>query len=116
MAKTASKTLKRVSRQNRIRAKVTGTESKPRVAVFRSNKNFSAQVINDVKGETIAAIHSRESKAKSKSEKVKELGALLAKKVLDKKVETVVFDRGGYIFTGVVKAFAEALRAGGLKF
>lgn len=116
MAKTAPKTLKRTSRQNRIRAKVTGTELKPRVAVFRSNKHFSAQVINDAKGETVASVHSRESKAKSKSEKVKDLGSLLAKKVLDKKIDTVVFDRGGYIFTGVVKAFAEALRAGGLKF
>jgi large subunit ribosomal protein L18 len=116
MAKTSIKTLKRESRKRRIRSRVKGSEERLRVSVFRSNKNIFAQIVNDTDGKTLVSAHTREVKAKNKTEGARALGVLLSKKASEKKINKVVFDRGGYIFTGRVKAFAEALREGGLSF
>jgi large subunit ribosomal protein L18 len=112
------KTVKQ-TRQTRIRAKVKGVAKQPRLSVFRSNKYVYAQVIDDEKGKTVVGAIEKElvSKEKlTKSEKAKELGKLIAKKAIAKKVEAVVFDRGSYRYHGRVKAVAEGAREGGLKF
>lgn len=110
------KTEKRLRRRIRIRAKVQGTEMRPRLAVFKSNKFLYAQLIDDNKGVTIASATTKELKGKSSLEKAHETGKLLAKKALDQKVKEVVFDRSGYVYTGKIKAVAEGAREGGLKF
>lgn len=107
---------KRQKRHNRVRAKISGTDTKPRLAVFKSNRYIYAQLINDVKGETLAMADSRKSKAKTLTEKAKEAGATLANLAKEKKVSEIVFDRGGFIYAGAVKALADAAREGGLKF
>ncbi len=103
-----------------IRGKISGTTEKPRLAVFRSNKHISAQIINDDKGVTLAAIT---SKAKdladlkgTKSEVAQKTGEAFAKIAIEEGISTVVFDRSGYKYHGRVKAFAEGARKGGLKF
>lgn len=106
-----SKSQQRERRQNRIRARVTGTAERPRLAVYRSNRFIYAQLINDDKGETLAAASSKELKGGAKG-----VGEAIAKAALAKKLDRVVFDRGGYQYTGQVKALAEAARAGGLNF
>lgn len=110
------KTEKRERRRRRIRSTVFGTQEKPRISIFKSNKGIYAQLIDDASGTTLAAASSKEIKKGSVMEKAKEVGKELAKKALLKKVEHVVFDRGGYIFIGKVKAVAEGAREGGLKF
>ncbi|MEK7552346.1 MAG: 50S ribosomal protein L18 [Patescibacteria group bacterium] len=102
--------------QKKIRAKISGTNERPRVAVFRSNKYLSAQVINDEVGKTLAAGTTKELKGSSVMEKVQLMGKTLASDAIKKGIKKVVFDRGGFIYTGKVKALAEALRAGGLEF
>lgn len=109
----------RVRRHARVRNKISGTEARPRLAVFRSNKNISVQLIDDVKGVTLASVSTLDSDVKTKKankEAAKEVGTLIAKKALKLKVEEVVFDRGGYIYHGVVKEVADAAREAGLKF
>ena len=113
---TNSKTDKRISRHKRIRAKISGTATRPRLSVFRSNKFIYAQIIDDEKSETLAASDSMKSKAKTPVEQAKEVGSEIAKAAKDKKIEEVVFDRGGFAFAGAVKALAESAREGGLKF
>lgn len=113
---TAAKTIKRKARQSRIRAKVFGTAESPRLSVFKSNKFIYAQIIDDTKGVTIVASSEKNLKAKNKTEGAKLVGADIAKKAMDKKITKVVFDRGGYIYTGRVKALADAAREAGLKF
>ena len=106
-------------RQIRVRARVVGTNDKPRLSVFKSNKYIFAQVINDQIGKTIVGVSEKELGVKekiTKTERAKQLGAALAKKALAKKVKAVVFDRGSYLYHGRVKAFAEGAREGGLKF
>ena len=111
------KTIKgRERRRKRIRAKVSGTSIKPRVSVFRSNRYLSAQIIDDEKGQTLASVSTRETSGKTYMEKAKLAGNNLAKESLKKDIKEVVFDRGGYLYTGKVKALAEGLREGGLKF
>ncbi len=106
---------KRIHR--RIRKKLSGTAQKPRLAVYRSNKAIYAQLIDDDKGHTIAAASSVELGATgSKVEQSKAVGKLIAEKANAQKIETVVFDRGGYLYHGRVKAVAEAAREAGLKF
>jgi len=100
-------TNKRLTRKKRIRAKVKGTGTRPRLAVFRSNKLVYAQVIDDTKGITIAEAH---------GEDAKKAGAEIAKKAVAKKIKEVVFDRGGYTYHGKVGDLADAAREGGLKF
>ncbi len=106
-------------RQFRTRAKIKGTLNRPRLSVFRSNKYIFAQMIDDVSGKTLISVSEkelgRETKL-SKTEKSKGLGLLLAKKALGKKIKSVVFDRGGYLYHGRVKALAEGAREGGLEF
>jgi large subunit ribosomal protein L18 len=110
----------RVRIHDRIRRKVEGTEQRPRLAVFRSLKHIYAQVIDDSKGHTLASASSNEKAAKvSNGGNVggaKEVGKLLAQRAKEKGVTKVVFDRGGYLYHGRVKALADAAREGGLEF
>jgi len=106
-------------RQVRVRAKIFGTKNKPRLSVFKSNKYIFAQIINDEIGKTIVGISEKELNVKEKSNKTqraKELGVILAKKAIGKKIKTVAFDRGSYLYHGRIKALAEGAREGGLKF
>lgn len=117
---------KRIRRHKRVRAKVRGTEKRPRLCVFRSNKHIYAQIIDDEKGITLVSASDQEIKKKdleavSKNFKGKCLlaflvGKLVAKKAQKKKIEKVVFDRAGYRYHGRVKALAEGAREQGLKF
>lgn len=109
----------RQRRHARVRNKISGTAECPRLAVCRTNKQIIAQIIDDTKGVTIAYVSTLDKEIKTKNaniEAAKEVGALIAKKALDKKIKTVVFDRGGFIYHGVVKAVAEAAREAGLEF
>lgn len=100
-----------------IRRKISGTGNRPRVSVFRSNKGIYGQIIDDIKGVTLAAASSFEiGKEKNNVEVSKEVGKKLAEKAKAAGVETVIFDRSGYPYHGKVKAFAEGAREGGLKF
>jgi large subunit ribosomal protein L18 len=107
-----------IRRKARTRAKIAGTANRPRLSVFRSNASMYLQLIDDVAATTLVSAHSREIKAKSagKVESSLELGKLLAKKALEKKIKAVVFDRGAYKYHGRVKAAAEGARSGGLEF
>jgi large subunit ribosomal protein L18 len=103
----------------RIRRKVNGTADRPRLAVFRSLKYIYAQVIDDASGKTIASASSREKDSGAKGANAaaaKAVGALIAKKAKDKGITQVVFDRGGYVYHGNIKALADAARENGLKF
>ena len=115
-----TKTQRRQRIQRRYKATVYGTAEQPRMSIFRSNKEIYAQVVNDVTGETIAAASSRDKDlAKSKGNKT-EIAALVGKAVAEKAlkagVETISFDRGGYLYHGRVKSLAEGAREAGLKF
>ncbi|MFN8210294.1 MAG: 50S ribosomal protein L18 [Bacteroidales bacterium] len=105
----------------RIRKKISGTADKPRVAVFRSNNQIYAQVIDDLSGVTLLSASSKEKEIASKkgikkTEQAAFVGKLLASKCKEKGIETVTFDRGGYKYHGRVKSLADAAREGGLKF
>lgn len=106
--------------RRRIRGKVAGTSENPRLSVFRSNKQIYAQIVDDSKGTTLVAASSLDkdiaSKKVTKIEQAKLVGQLLAENAKQAEVETVVFDRGGYIYHGRVKSLAEGAREGGLKF
>jgi len=108
----------RQRRHRRVRAKIFGKDRCPRLCVFRSSKHIYAQLINDEKGKTLAVASDSELKKskKTKTEKAKEVGKLIAKKAKEKKIEKVVFDRGGYQYHGRVKALAEGAKEAGLKF
>lgn len=118
MIKKVSKNEVRVRKHVRVRQKVSGTSEKPRLCVFRSNKHISAQVIDDVKGITLVSSSSVALKLNDGGnvEGAKKVGEDIAKKCLEKKINTVVFDRAGYIYHGRVKALADAARSAGLKF
>jgi large subunit ribosomal protein L18 len=116
MKKTIEKREKRSRRHNRIRARVSGTASKPRLAVFRSNRYVYAQLINDETGTTLAAADSREVKGKNTSEKAVAVGGTIAEAAKKAGVTTIVFDRGGFKYQGVVAALADGARQGGLQF
>lgn len=103
-------------RKSRIRAKISGTSERPRLAVFRSNKFMYTQIIDDTKGHTLVAADSQSSKAKTPIEKARELGVEIAKKAKAAGITRVVFDRGGYLYTGKIKIIADAAREGGLEF
>ena len=109
----------RERRHRRIRGKIHGTAERPRVAVFRSNKGISAQLVDDDAARTLAAaswLNLKKSFKGSKSEQATEVGKLLAANAKKANVETVVFDRGGYLYHGRVKALADGAREGGLDF
>lgn len=120
MINKVSKNASRQKRHLRLRQTLSGTATKPRLNVFRSNKQIYAQIIDDTKGITLCCASSLESEAGVKNgsnvEAATKVGTLIAKRALDLKVEAVVFDRGGYLYHGRVKALAEAARAAGLKF
>ena len=103
-------------RHRRVRGKITGTTERPRLAVFRSNSDVYVQVIDDVKGHTLAAADSRAVMDGDKSAKAKATGVLIAERAKAAGVSNVVFDRGGYLYHGRVKALAEGAREGGLEF
>lgn len=103
-------------RHKRIRSTISGTADKPRLSVYRSNKFIYAQLIDDVKGHTLAAFSSKDAKAKTQKEKATEVGKEIAQRALALKIDKVVFDRGGYLYTGKIKAIADGAREGGLKF
>ena len=109
----------RQRRHIRVRRKISGTPECPRLCVYRSNSNIYAQIIDDVAGNTLVSASTLDKEIKTKhanKEAAKEVGTLIAKKAAEKNIEQVVFDRGGYIYHGVVKELAEAAREGGLKF
>ena len=108
----------RVKRHQRVRTKVSGTSTCPRLSVFRSNGHISAQLIDDTKGVTLVSSSTTTLKLDNGSnvEAASKVGTDIAKKALAQKITTVVFDRGGYVYHGRVKALAEAARAAGLKF
>ena len=109
---------KRVRRTHRVRARVTGTAFRPRLAVFRSVRFLSAQLIDDVSGRTLVAVHEREltDHTGAKTERAKRIGTLLGTRAMAAKIIEVVFDRRHYRYHGRVAAFADAARAVGLKF
>jgi len=107
---------KRIRRHGKIRSKVSGTSSRPRLSVFRSNKFIYAQIIDDSKATTLAAANSVKATGKTLSERATETGKEIAKVAKAKKIEAVVFDRGGYMYTGSIKALADGAREGGLTF
>lgn len=119
MVKKTDRKMERTRRHIRVRRKISGTAERPRLCVFRSNTNLYAQIIDDVAGNTIIQVSTLDKEIKTKysnKEAAKEVGTLIAKKALEKNIKTVVFDRGGYIYHGVVKELAEAAREGGLEF
>lgn len=116
MANLTQKTEKRERRHHRIRAKVIGTALRPRLAVYRSNKFIYAQVINDETATTLAAFDSRTAIGQGSREKAHAVGTEVAKRALAVGVSAVVFDRGGFLYTGMVKELADAARTAGLQF
>ena len=119
MVKKTDRKMERTRRHIRVRRKIAGTAERPRLCIYRSNTNLYVQIIDDAAGNTLVSASTLDKEIKTKhanKEAAKELGTLIAKKASDKKIETVVFDRGGYIYHGVVKELAEAAREGGLKF
>lgn len=112
-----AKRTSRNRRHNRVRAKIKGTNNVPRLSVYRSNRGFFVQLIDDTVGKTLVSVSSSEIKdVKKKTDVAKEVGKLLAEKASGKKIVSAVFDRGGYKYHGRVKAVAEGAREGGLKF
>lgn len=111
-----SKVKRRAKIRKRIRSKISGTSGKPRLSIFRSNKNIYAQVIDDVSGVTLVSASSKEIAAsENKTAQAQEVGKLIASKAKDQNIETMVFDRSGYIYHGRVKALADSVREGGIK-
>ena len=108
----------RIKRHNRVRGKISGTAERPRLCVFRSENNIYAQIIDDVAGNTLVSASSVEKdfEGGGNCEAAKKVGVAIAERALAKGIEDVVFDRGGYIYHGRVKALAEGAREGGLKF
>ena len=109
----------RIKRHKRVRSKISGTAERPRLSVFRSESNIYAQIIDDVAGNTLVAASSVEKAFEGNGgniEAAKKVGAMVAERALQKGIEEVVFDRGGYVYHGRVAALAEGAREGGLKF
>ena len=119
MVKKTDRKMERRRRHIRVRRKISGTAERPRLCVYRSNNNLYVQIIDDVAGNTLVQASTLDKEIKtnySNKEAAKEVGTLIAKRATEKKITEVVFDRGGYIYHGVVKELAEAAREGGLKF
>jgi len=114
-----TKNERRLRIKSRIRKTVSGTEARPRLSVFRSNKEIYAQIVDDVTGKTLVAASSRDKDISAKGNKI-EVAALVGKSIAEKAVkagvETISFDRGGYLYHGRVKSLADGAREGGLKF
>ncbi len=103
-------------RHNRVRARVSGTEARPRLSVYKSNTRLTAQIIDDTKGITLAAVSSAAEKGKTPRERAEQAAGTLAKAAGAKGIKAVVFDRGGFQYVGTIKAFADAARSAGLEF
>ncbi|MFV0464443.1 MAG: 50S ribosomal protein L18 [Lachnospiraceae bacterium] len=122
MVSKKSRTLVREKKHRRLRNHLAGTADRPRLAVFRSNNHIYVQIIDDTVGNTLASASTLEKEVQAELEKTNNtdaathLGTVIAKKALDKGITTVVFDRGGYIFAGKIKALADAAREAGLEF
>ena len=118
MVKRIDSNAQRLKRHKRVRGKISGTAESPRLAVYRSNANIQAQIIDDVNGVTLASASSYEKhfEGGSNKEAARKVGATLAERALAKGISAVVFDRGGYIYHGRVSELAEGAREGGLKF
>ena len=111
-----TKTQQRQRRHKRVRAKVIGSAERPRLSIFKSNTRLVAQIIDDAKGATLAAISSDTEKGKTPRERAESSAVALAKAAQAKGIKAVVFDRGGFQYKGTIKAFADAVRAAGLDF
>lgn len=122
MISKKDKNEERKARHNRVRNKISGTTERPRLNVYRSLTQIYAQIIDDTTGKTLVSASSLEKElaakcaGKNKVEQAKVVGEAIAKRALDKKIETVVFDRGGYLYIGRVQALADSAREAGLKF
>ncbi len=119
MIKKTNRKFERTRRHIRVRRKISGTTECPRLCVYRSNSNIFAQVIDDVKGVTLVSASTLDKEVKEKHaniEAAKEVGTLIAKRAIEKNIKEVKYDRGGYIYHGIVKELAEAARAAGLEF
>ena len=119
LCKMLDKNRKRLKRKIHIRKSVSGTTEKPRLSVTRSNKALYMQVIDDTKGHTLASVSTLEKDMraiKSTVEGAAQLGEIMGKKLLEKNITTVVFDRNGYLYHGLVKAMADGARKAGVKF
>ncbi len=119
MVKKPDSNAARIKRHKRVRAKIFGTPERPRLCVFRSAKHIYAQIIDDVNGKTLVSASSMEkdfTEYGGNADAAKKIGVLVAERALKVKIETVVFDRGGFVYHGRVKALAEGAREGGLKF
>ncbi len=122
MVNKQSRSKIRVKKHRRLRSRLSGTATQPRLAVFRSNNHMYAQIIDDTVGNTLVAASTLDKEVKAELEKTNDVdaaakvGAVIAKRALDKGIKTVVFDRGGYIYQGKVKALADAAREAGLEF
>ena len=122
MVNKKSRALVREKKHRRMRNHLSGTAERPRLAVFRSNNHMYAQIIDDTVGNTLVAASTLDKDVKAELENTNNvdaaayLGTVVAKKALDKGIETVIFDRGGFIYAGKVQALADAAREAGLKF
>ena len=118
MVKRTDSNLQRLKRHKRVRGKISGTPERPRLAVYRSNANIQAQIIDDVNGVTLvsASSYEKDFEGGSNKEAARKVGNTLAARALEKGISAVVFDRGGYIYHGRVSELAEGAREGGLKF
>lgn len=119
MVSKTDRKFERARRHARVRTKVSGTAERPRLCVYKSNSNVYAQIIDDVAGNTLVSASTLDKEVKTKKsniEAAKEVGALIAKRATAKNIKSVVFDRGGYVYHGVVKELAESAREGGLEF
>lgn len=119
MVSKTNRKLERERRHKRVRTKISGTSECPRLCVFRSNTNVYAQIIDDTKGITLVQASTLDKEVKTKhsnKEAAKEVGTLIAKRALEKNIKDVVYDRGGYVYHGIVKELAEAAREAGLNF
>ena len=113
---TTKKVERRIKIKYRVRKRISGTAERPRLSVFRSNKQIYAQVINDLTGTTLASASSLGLEKMNKSEQAKKVGLLIAEKALAAGISEVVFDRNGYLYHGRVQSLADGAREGGLKF
>ena len=119
MVKRTDSNKQRLKRHLRVRSKVSGTAQRPRLAVYRSNANIVAQIIDDVAGVTLVSASTLEKSFEgigSNKAAARQIGNIIAKRALEKNITTIVFDRGGYIYHGRVSELAEGAREGGLSF
>lgn len=112
--KTSKKVLSRLVKRARVRKKISGTDSRPRLSVFKSNTNVYVQLVDDLKGHTLCSLSTKDLKLSGTVDSAKKLGLEFGKIIIDKKVKTLVFDRGGYAYHGKIQAVAEGIRETGV--